>query len=98
MDSMAQPASTHTLFFGRGINEYGGYFGVIARDCKIRGSKAAAGNLLATPGELLQKFCAVLMLHNHGDLGNVVHLSLTAKYKSILGVTQPLQFCSPQLS
>ena len=37
----------------RGINEHGGYFGVSARDCKIRGSKAAAGNPLATPGVLL---------------------------------------------
>ncbi len=37
----------------RGINEHGGYFGVSARDCKIRGSKSAAGNPMATPGALL---------------------------------------------
>ena len=42
----------HSVMCRRGINEHGGYFGVSARDCKIRGSKSAAGNPMATPGGL----------------------------------------------
>jgi len=60
-DARTRPVQNHgdvpglheSATFGRGINEHGGYFGVSARDCKIRGSKSAAGNPMATPGALL---------------------------------------------
>ena len=42
--SLVESIGSRVLDRCRGINEHGGYFGVSARDCKIRGSKSSAGS------------------------------------------------------